>query len=359
VIDRVARGGGNFTAPHPTALTGVSAPHGSCPGPVLVRAYEKEMSRLGVDYRLNNRGKKLIQDTATGEITGIEVETGGYTYTIKVKDAVILATGGFSLNQDMKNQYFSGTGWNSANDYFKTSGTTNSSGNTGDGHLMAQAVGANLINMNNFSTNFTTIYADGTYLSLTALRMQAGVMINSQGKRFANEVSVNITTWQDQNSDIYFLLDHNNLATLGNLQQYYSEGYLKKADTWKSLAELIGVNGDGLETTIREITASVNGNTTLTIPGTNFDKYWKNPKPPYYAAKITPALHSTYGGIEININAQALDSNGNVIPGLYAAGCVSSNNSYTALAATVNWPCAFGYAAAHHILENTPYVKEW
>ena len=44
---------------------------------------------------------------------------------------------------------------------------------------------------------------------------------------------------------------------------------------------------------------------------------------PYYAIHIHPAIHYTMGGIHINTETQVLDTNGNVIKGLYAAGEVS------------------------------------
>ena len=44
---------------------------------------------------------------------------------------------------------------------------------------------------------------------------------------------------------------------------------------------------------------------------------------PYYAAPRVPTVHHTMGGVEINENTEVLDVNGNVIPGLFAAGEVT------------------------------------
>ena len=41
---------------------------------------------------------------------------------------------------------------------------------------------------------------------------------------------------------------------------------------------------------------------------------------PFYAIKIAPGIHHTMGGIKINTATEVLDTEGNVIPGLYAAG---------------------------------------
>ena len=50
--------------------------------------------------------------------------------------------------------------------------------------------------------------------------------------------------------------------------------------------------------------------------------------PPYYAALVTPSMQSTYGGIKTNTKAEALDTKGHVIPGLYAAGAASGHEAY-------------------------------
>ena len=44
---------------------------------------------------------------------------------------------------------------------------------------------------------------------------------------------------------------------------------------------------------------------------------------PYYAIKVQPGVHHTMGGIRINDKAQVLDTEGNVIAGLFAAGEVT------------------------------------
>src|SRR3989442_9967763 len=43
-------------------------------------------------------------------------------------------------------------------------------------------------------------------------------------------------------------------------------------------------------------------------------------KPPFYAAWSTPILHDTLTGLKINTKCQVIDTHGQVIPGLYAAG---------------------------------------
>ena len=45
--------------------------------------------------------------------------------------------------------------------------------------------------------------------------------------------------------------------------------------------------------------------------------------PPYYAIHVTAGIHHTMGGIRIDDEARVLDKDGEMIPGLYAAGEVT------------------------------------
>ena len=51
---------------------------------------------------------------------------------------------------------------------------------------------------------------------------------------------------------------------------------------------------------------------------------WARPieKPPFLCFPLTPAGIITLGGIKTNANAQVLNAEGDVIPGLYAAGAL-------------------------------------
>ena len=53
-------------------------------------------------------------------------------------------------------------------------------------------------------------------------------------------------------------------------------------------------------------------------------KSWdKITKAPFYATPRAPSIHHTMGGLYINSNAQVINTKGQVIPGLYAAGEVA------------------------------------
>src|SRR5260370_12280809 len=72
-----------------------------------------------------------------GEICGVMAEHDGGMFAIKARRAVVLACGGFEANSDMQRQYW------------QEKPVLNAAymGNTGDGILMGQAVGAALWHM--------------------------------------------------------------------------------------------------------------------------------------------------------------------------------------------------------------------
>jgi succinate dehydrogenase/fumarate reductase flavoprotein subunit len=47
---------------------------------------------------------------------------------------------------------------------------------------------------------------------------------------------------------------------------------------------------------------------------------YKIQKPPFHAAWATPCLHDSLTGLRTNTKCQVLDTQGDVIPGLYCAG---------------------------------------
>ena len=87
------------------------------------------------------------------------------------------------------------------------------------------------------------------------------------------------------------------------------------------MAEAVGVPADAFASTMEKWNAAVAAGTDAEFGRTSF----ANPldTAPYYAIKIAPGVHHTMGGVKINTSAQVLDTEDNVIPGLFAAGEVT------------------------------------
>ncbi len=105
------------------------------------------------------------------------------------------------------------------------------------------------------------------------------------------------------------------------------KGFLMKADTIEELAEK-------LKLPKKELVATVKRYNKLVKDGNDVD-YGKEPfrlspldKPPFYGAKNTGDILCTMDGIQINTNMNAIDTEGNPIPGLYVIG--NDSGSYFA-----------------------------
>ena len=94
--------------------------------------------------------------------------------------------------------------------------------------------------------------------------------------------------------------------------------------------------------------------------------YDKSPKrmhavktPPFYAIERKAYILGTLNGLDINTNMQVLNTEGEVIPGLYAAGNASGGNFFGGLAqgmavpaSTISRAITWGYLVAGTIAEN-------
>ena len=103
------------------------------------------------------------------------------------------------------------------------------------------------------------------------------------------------------------------------LPKLVEDGYVMKADTIEELAEKLGLPPAALK-------ASVERNNELVRLGEDLD-YGKEAhrlspvdKAPFYGAKNTGWLLCTMDGIQIDTNMNAIDTEGNPIPGLYVIG---------------------------------------
>jgi fumarate reductase flavoprotein subunit len=307
-----------------------------------------------------------------------------YTYTIKAEH-IIIATGGFGANRAYKAEI-------GIPEPFATQrGTTNNPGNQGDGHKMAKKAGAELIRMaDHWNVTFassnpelakilqpnTSANVNGTFLSLSSALYQGGIIVGSDGRRITaypkdgsgivgNDNSVgtllsdHVTAynryWPDDNY-AFLVIGHKAFSNLGNMRQYYNSGLVFRGNTPEELAQIINIDPAGLKNTIAGVRDSVDGTNNATTPqpqgsidNMRWPAWWKDEPGPYYAARVNPSTHGTFGGIWINANMQALDVRGEVIPGLFAVG-VCSNTYSSQSSPSVHNNCAFGYAAANYIL---------
>lgn len=230
---------------------------------------------------------------------------------------VILATGGFGASQKLISRY--------APQYadFKT---TNQVGATGDGLELAHNLGAQLIQLNLVQIH-PTVQQDNphTYLIGETVRGEGAILVNNNGKRFVNELTtrkkVSNAIIAQPTGHAFLILDQKVFQRVKALEFYQSVGLVKQADTLKALANQIKIDSQVLNETITEWNTAVENQ-----KDTQFGRQTGMrtlDTAPFYAIHVAPAVHYTMGGIHIDKETHVLDENGNIIPGLFAAGEVA------------------------------------
>jgi len=296
-------------------------------------------SNDGLTMVYNTTAEELI--VTNGVVTGVKC-TGktGNEITVTANNGVVLATGGFGRNVELRQEA------NEINKKWPTLDesipSTNTSGITGDGIRMAKAVGANLIQMQNIQLLPLGDPNTGSLSGNIEHAVESRIFINLDGKRFVNEGGrrddMTLALFEQPETKMYIVMDSDTYPEGTELNNFgesmadlVASGRALKADTLEELASLMGVPAENLVKSVDEynrycIGGDLEGQTdefgrTLFADTDGVNNGINNA--PFYAAVRVPTVHHTMGGVQINENAEVLDTNGNVIPGLLAAGEVT------------------------------------
>lgn len=289
-----------------------------------VNASEAKAKELGAEIILECEAKELIEKD--GRIVGVMAEMAdGTPVTLNASKAVIIATGGFAANPEMRKQYDPSL--------LETLGTTNSPAITGDGIVMGEKVGANTIGMEYIQS---LPLGDPKTGALNGWMGGIGVefyyQVNEDGVRFMAEDGRRDTMTkallEQSNAMSYVITDTNSESESSdiniwgdNIDQLVADGTIYRADNIEDLATQIGIDPAVLMKTHEDFNGYV-----ATGSDPDFGRnLFGDPidTAPFYASPRMPTVHHTMGGLDINLQAQVLDQEGNVIPGLYAAGEVT------------------------------------
>lgn len=283
---------------------------GSGVGAYLVTRFLNKMNELGVNVMYDTRATELISEN--GAVVGVKAESAATEYTINAK-AVILTTGGFGNNQDMIVSYrpdLAGTV------------STSAPGAMGDGIVMAQAVGADLVDIDQIQLHPTV--EQGTSMLITeSVRGDGAILVNQEGKRFIDELQprdvVSAAELEQTGGYAYIIFDQRLRDGLKAIEKYVSIGITVQSDTIEGLAEQIGADPATLAETLSTWNAAVAAQNDAEF-GRDTGMENDLSVAPYYAIKIAPGIHHCMGGVKINTSSEVINTEGNPIPGLFAAG---------------------------------------
>ena len=283
-------------------------------GSYMIPLLQENCEKAGVKMMLDTTATEILTD-ANGAAVGVKATgASGETVTVNAK-AVVLATGGFGANLDMVVKY---------KPELKGFMTTNAPGIQGQGIEMAQAIGAATVDMDQIQIH-PTVEANTAALITEGLRGDGAVLINAEGKRFIDEVGtrdvVSAAEIAQTGSYSWLVVDQAMVDNSSVIQGYIKKGYTVTGATYEELAKAMGVDEAALAETMNNWNGYVEAKNDPDFGRTSF----ANPlnTAPYYAIKVTAGVHHTMGGLKINPNTEVLNENGEVIPGLFAAGEVT------------------------------------
>jgi fumarate reductase flavoprotein subunit len=285
----------------------------------LIKPLEEIARNEGVQIMLQTTAKKLLLNNAN-EVTGlIAIDKDGKEIQIDAR-AVVLATGGFDRSEEMKDQYAP-----VASGHISYS----NAGNIGEGFLMAQEAGAEMIYKDGV-IGFRGLDGGVPYTSaIGGLIWQPHLYVDSEGNRFTNEVidyPIFYKNMVENGSDVFYLL-FDQTKYVEALEEAIERGFAFKASTWEELALLTGMNEDVLIQTVSRYNdlaesgedADFGKPAALMNPLTEAD---------FYAVAVRPATLGTYGGPRINADTEVLRPDGSAIFGLFAAGEVANGQFF-------------------------------
>lgn len=271
---------------------------------------------------LNTKAEELITD-ASGAVVGVKATNlvTGTAHQFSCK-AVVLSAGGFGSNVEMRMKY------NPEMDEKILS--TDSVGATGDCHVMAEKIGANLIDMQYIQTYPTCDTQTGALLYVGNMRLEnRAICINKEGDRFVEEMErrdVISNAIKKQTDGIGYMLfnqaglDATDIATVNaaEFDGLMARNQLVKGDTIEAVCEPLGVDAAELEKTVGKWNGYCKDGKD---PDFNYRAAMHPIEGgPYYLLAYKPSVHYTMGGLHIDTDARVLDDAGNPIPGLFAAG---------------------------------------
>lgn len=291
--------------------------------------------RPNIAFRWNTRvDRLLVQD---GRVVGVAATNVRTQAPVELRGrAVVLATGGFQSNLDMvrsswradvplPERFLVGSGLNS----------------TGTGHQVAAAAGAALTRLDHQWNYVTGLpdprFADGTR-GLNAYN-EASIWVNAEGKRFLAERSSakfgfpvlarqkGSTYWSvfDEASKHDFWVAGSDWATFDAIEKqiFARPELVKSASTIEELAAKCGLPAAALRETVDHFNALVGKGVDDDFGHFGPGKPWQPRKigqPPFYCVQFFPLTRKSMGGVAIDTSARVLDSHGQTIPGLWAAG---------------------------------------
>lgn len=358
-----------FYGPSPEPPNRVPRMHNVVPSAkTYIAMFHAKALSLGVQILTGYGAKRLLQ-ASDKTVTGVEAEgRGGAVVRLEATKAVILAAGDYSNGAAVKEQFL-------PLDVAAIEGINPNA--TGDGHMLARAAGADLINMELVygpelrfvsppKPPFAQLLPANPLLARVMARMvrflpkaalhrmlkgllvtwqhpetsllnDGSLLVNRDGRRFCDETATpQLAVARQPNKSAWILLDGamaqrysawpHFISTAPDIAYAYVDDYKRlrkdiyaEAPSLTALAGKMGWDAAALEGSVAAYNQAAQGGAADPFGRVSFGPPLA--KAPFLAlGPLKSWIVTTEGGVRINERMEALDRFGAPIPGLYAVG---------------------------------------
>ncbi|WP_158783003.1 FAD-binding protein [Pantoea sp. BAV 3049] len=347
-------------------------------GAALVTGLLEGCRRLGCRIETDARVEKLLT-SGDSRVSGALLNQHGKLLHVTAARGVVLACGGFEWDAQRRTEHFPGS----------TDFIASPRSNSGDGHRMAEDVGAKLAHMDqaNIGGGIPARYLGEPYgLSVFFQYEPNAILVNRHGRRFVNEFTFNLGEALDARDESgmpahlpAWMIADAGLLSRSPLLRYYAwrtPGWLRKAHSLSALAAEINLP----EAVLQETVSRFNG-FCLRGEDTDFQRHLSSAhgksdkrlrggllpieNGPFIAIPFNRTFLATKGGPRTDEYGRVRHRNGNIIQGLFCAGVGMANpigtravGAGTTLGPNLTWGYICGRTLAQGVMQETERYPE-
>jgi len=355
-------------------------------GSALMGPIYKHIFARGVEMRLDTRLDALV--LSNGEVSGVKVSHFGRGYEIHARCGVVLCAGGFEWNQELRDRFLPVPG-------LTRHSSSPEDANRGEALIAGMEIGAATEHTGDawwIPTMHMPMPRASNFEEIHQAAFDVGrphsVCVNRNGLRFVDEAcgydEFGEAMVADQlktgaNTPCWLVFD-------ATFRRKFSAGgfmptaimpdwiiapdcwdhYIFRADSIEALAAKIGVPVAALRQTVANMNQYAHSGVDPEFGrgGNDYDRMFGDPtvtpnpclgpiqSAPFYAVPINLGDLGSKGGLKADARARVLGTDGQPIPGLYAAGNNTGSpfgNRYPGAGGTIGPAMTFGFVAANDI----------
>ena len=269
---------------------------------MFTKVFSDVLEKNNVDVRTSTRARRLLLEES--QIVGVQTDKESF----RANMGVVLAAGGYQANSSIRKKY--------QPEHMATTPYLGTHHDVGDGHIMGQEVGGELINM----TMIPPLIMVGSAL------VEDSIAVNTLGRRFHDEAGPYDYRVQELNKQpnktAYYIYDNQTYLKKRQLINEMPQ-IPSSANSLMELAQTIGSDHKALEEAVTRwndfLTSSEKKDPDfgrVILPAERRAIL----EPPYFASKMITGINFPAGGFRVNADLQVLNVYGEPIPKLFAVG---------------------------------------